>query len=237
MDPATRVIPRPENPLDRRARRVGPRARRALASRARAPRRHAEGGPRAVLGARSGRPCSASALMRRCSSDAKLHDIPNTVERARANIARLGVRDAQRARARRRGDDARRPQRRRPRRDRSRACRRPLVLAVTVLSSQSGEGLASAASLAFEAKTQRARRCRRVGRGRAATCATVCGDEFCLVVPGIRPAGGNGHDQVRVLTPRGGDRARRRLPRRRSPDHRARTIRSASRAAILREIR
>ena len=29
----------------------------------------------------------------------------------------------------------------------------------------------------------------------------VCGDEFCLVVPGIRPAGGNGHDQVRVLTP------------------------------------
>jgi orotidine-5'-phosphate decarboxylase len=31
----------------------------------------------------------------------------------------------------------------------------------------------------------------------------VCGDAFCLVVPGIRPAGGNGHDQVRVLTPRG----------------------------------
>jgi len=29
----------------------------------------------------------------------------------------------------------------------------------------------------------------------------VCGDAFCLVVPGIRPAGGNGHDQVRVLTP------------------------------------
>ena len=29
----------------------------------------------------------------------------------------------------------------------------------------------------------------------------VCGEEFCLVVPGIRPAGGNGHDQVRVLTP------------------------------------
>ncbi len=27
----------------------------------------------------------------RCSSDAKLHDIPNTVEHASANIARLGV--------------------------------------------------------------------------------------------------------------------------------------------------
>ena len=31
----------------------------------------------------------------------------------------------------------------------------------------------------------------------------ACGDPFCLVVPGIRPAGTNGHDQVRVLTPRG----------------------------------
>ena len=30
----------------------------------------------------------------------------------------------------------------------------------------------------------------------------ACGDAFCLVVPGIRPAGTNGHDQVRVLTPR-----------------------------------
>jgi orotidine-5'-phosphate decarboxylase len=29
----------------------------------------------------------------------------------------------------------------------------------------------------------------------------VVGDAFCLVVPGIRPAGSNGHDQVRVLTP------------------------------------
>src|SRR2546425_1249833 len=28
----------------------------------------------------------------------------------------------------------------------------------------------------------------------------ACGDEFCLVVPGIRPAGGNGDDHVRVLT-------------------------------------
>ena len=29
----------------------------------------------------------------------------------------------------------------------------------------------------------------------------ACGEEFCLVVPGIRPAGSNGDDQVRVLTP------------------------------------
>ncbi len=30
----------------------------------------------------------------------------------------------------------------------------------------------------------------------------VCGEEFCLVVPGIRPHGANGDDQVRVLTRR-----------------------------------
>jgi orotidine-5'-phosphate decarboxylase len=29
----------------------------------------------------------------------------------------------------------------------------------------------------------------------------VMGEDFCLVVPGVRPAGANGHDQVRVLTP------------------------------------
>jgi orotidine-5'-phosphate decarboxylase len=27
------------------------------------------------------------------------------------------------------------------------------------------------------------------------------GPEACLVVPGIRPAGSNGHDQARILTP------------------------------------
>ena len=29
----------------------------------------------------------------------------------------------------------------------------------------------------------------------------VCGEEFCLVVPGIRSAGSNGDDHMRVLTP------------------------------------
>jgi orotidine-5'-phosphate decarboxylase len=28
------------------------------------------------------------------------------------------------------------------------------------------------------------------------------GEEFCLVVPGIRPVASNGDDQLRVLTPR-----------------------------------
>jgi orotidine-5'-phosphate decarboxylase len=29
----------------------------------------------------------------------------------------------------------------------------------------------------------------------------ACGEDFCLVVPGIRPTGANGDDQVRILTP------------------------------------
>lgn len=76
----------------------------------------------------------------------------------------------------------------------------PLVIAVTVLSSQSGEGLASAASLAFEAKSSGLDGVVVSGED-VQDVRAVCGDEFCLVVPGIRPAGGNGHDQVRVLTP------------------------------------
>ncbi|MEP6758731.1 MAG: orotidine-5'-phosphate decarboxylase [Actinomycetota bacterium] len=132
--------------------------------------------------------------------DSKLHDIPNTVERASANIAKLGVHmfnvhalggDAMMRAARdgaRRGADAA-------------GVAMPLVIAVTVLSSQGGEGLASPASLAWEAKEAGLDGVvvsgEDVGDVRAA-----CGDAFCLVVPGIRPAGTNGHDQVRVLTPR-----------------------------------
>jgi orotidine-5'-phosphate decarboxylase len=132
--------------------------------------------------------------------DAKLHDIPNTVERAAANIARLGVRmltvhalggeammRAARAGADRGADDSHVPA--------------PLVVAVTVLSSQSGEDLASPASLAFEAKSSGLDGVV-VSGDDVEDVRAVCGDAFCLVVPGIRPAGGNGHDQVRVLTPR-----------------------------------
>jgi len=132
-------------------------------------------------------------------ADAKLHDIPNTVERASANIARRGVKmfdvhalggeammRAARAGADRGAIEAGLPP--------------PLVIAVTVLSSQSGEGLASAASLAFEAKTSGLDGVV-VSGDDVEDVRAVCGDAFCLVVPGIRPAGGNGHDQVRVLTP------------------------------------
>ncbi len=132
--------------------------------------------------------------------DAKLHDIPNTVERTAGNIARLGVAmlnvhalgGEAMMRAARRGAD---------RAAADAGLEPPLVLAVTILSSLAGEGLASSASLAFEAMS-----CGLdgvvVSGDDVGDVRAVCGDAFCLVVPGIRPAGGNGDDQVRVLTPR-----------------------------------
>jgi orotidine-5'-phosphate decarboxylase len=131
--------------------------------------------------------------------DAKLHDIPNTVERAAANIARLGVRmlnvhalgGEAMMRAARSGAD---------RGAAAAGVPPPLVLAVTVLSSQSGEGLASPASLAFEARSSGLDGVV-VSGDDVEDVRAVCGDAFCLVVPGIRPTGSNGHDQVRVLSP------------------------------------
>jgi orotidine-5'-phosphate decarboxylase len=76
----------------------------------------------------------------------------------------------------------------------------PLVVAVTVLSSMAGEELASPASLAFEAKSAGLDGVV-VSGGDVRAVREACGEEFCLVVPGIRPHGANGDDQVRVLTP------------------------------------
>jgi orotidine-5'-phosphate decarboxylase len=131
--------------------------------------------------------------------DAKLHDIPTTVERASAAIARLGpamfdvhalggeAMVAAAARGAERGA-------------REAGVSPPMLVAVTVLSSLSGESLASPASLAFEAGAAGAVGAVVSGADVAAVREAM-GEEFCLVVPGIRPAGSNGHDQVRVLTP------------------------------------
>jgi orotidine-5'-phosphate decarboxylase len=131
--------------------------------------------------------------------DLKLHDIPNTVERASFNIARVGVAmftvhalggEAMVAAAVR-GAQAGAGEAGYP---------VPLVVAITVLSSLAGEGLASPASLAFEAKAAGAGGVVVSGED-VSTVREVLGEDSCIVVPGIRPAGSNGHDQVRVLTP------------------------------------
>lgn len=131
--------------------------------------------------------------------DAKLHDIPTTVERAAANIARLGpaafnvhalggeaMMEAALRGARRGSAEA--------------GVERPLVLGVTVLSSTAGEGLASPTSLAYEAKVAGLDGVV-VSGDDVRDVREACGEEFCLVVPGIRPTGSNGDDQVRILTP------------------------------------
>jgi orotidine-5'-phosphate decarboxylase len=131
--------------------------------------------------------------------DVKLHDIPNTVERAAFNVARLGVAmftvhalgGEAMVQAAVRGATAGAQEA---------GTRPPLVLAVTVLSSLAGEGLASPASLAFEACAAGASGVVVSGED-VSVVREVLGDDACLVVPGIRPAGSNGHDQVRILTP------------------------------------
>ncbi len=131
--------------------------------------------------------------------DAKLHDIPATVEGAASNITRLGAAmfDVHAL-----GGEA---MMRAALRGAQRACEEggsplPLVIAVTVLSSQSGEGLASAASLAYEAKSAGLHGVVVAGDD-VDDVRSACGEDFVLVVPGIRPEGSNGDDQVRVLTP------------------------------------
>ena len=148
-------------------------------------------------------------------ADCKLHDIPNTVERAAANVARLGVAmlnvhalggeammRAGVAGARRGAADA--------------GVEPPLVVAVTVLSSHAGEGLASPASLAFEAKAAGLDGVVVSGED-VEDVRAACGEEFCLVVPGIRPRGIQRTRPGPGPHARRSDRAGRRLPGDRSP--------------------
>jgi len=131
--------------------------------------------------------------------DLKLHDIPNTVERAARNCARMGVSIvtvhalggeamvAAAVRGAARGaEESGHPI--------------PAIAAITVLSSLGGESLASPASLAFEAMSAGATAAVVSGED-VSVVREIVGEAFCLVVPGIRPIGSNGHDQVRILTP------------------------------------
>jgi orotidine-5'-phosphate decarboxylase len=131
--------------------------------------------------------------------DAKLHDIPNTVGRAAANLARLGIRMLNvhalggEAMVRAAVDGAARGAD-------AAGVPPPLILGVTVLSSLSGESLASPASLAFEAHAAGAAGAVVSGDDVAVVRETM-GEEFLLVVPGIRPSSSSLNDHARVLTP------------------------------------
>jgi orotidine-5'-phosphate decarboxylase len=136
--------------------------------------------------------------------DLKLHDIPNTVAGAVRSLAGLNVAmltvhaaggPAMVAAAREAAEAA---------------ARRPLILAVTVLTSLSDAGLAET-GVSGGARAQVVRLAR-LGLGAGAD-GLVCsahelavlraefGTQPVLVVPGIRPAGAAPGDQARVMTP------------------------------------
>jgi orotidine-5'-phosphate decarboxylase len=141
--------------------------------------------------------------------DLKFHDIPNTVAQACAAATRLGVwmidvhaaggramlsaaRDAVTETAAAEG----------------RA--RPLLIAVTVLTSLNADDLA-AIGVSGSAETQVLRLARLAQASgldgvvcsahEAAMLRAQYGTDFKLVTPGIRPAGEQAHDQARVMTP------------------------------------
>jgi orotidine-5'-phosphate decarboxylase len=131
--------------------------------------------------------------------DLKLHDIPSTVGAAARNCGRLGVGlltvhalggprmvAAAVAGARDGAEEE--------------GLGVPSVIAVTVLSSLAGEGLASPASLAYEAVEAGAEGVV-VSGDDVAEVRSVLGAGPIMVVPGIRPFGHANEDQVRVLTP------------------------------------
>jgi len=130
----------------------------------------------------------------------KLHDIPNTVERATAQIARLGAafltvhaypQTMRAAVAGARGSSLK-------------------LLAVSVLTSSDDSDLAEA-GYAFGVKALVERRARQAveagidglvcSPAEAAKIRAVVGSSLLLVTPGIRPAGGATGDQKRVATP------------------------------------
>jgi len=132
--------------------------------------------------------------------DLKLHDIPNTVERATAQIARLGATFLtvhaypQTMRAAKAGAKGSRLK----------------LLAVSVLTSSDDADLAEAgyAYGVAELVERRARQAVAAGidglvcsPAEAAKIRAVVGGALLLVTPGVRPAGAAASDQKRVATP------------------------------------
>jgi orotidine-5'-phosphate decarboxylase len=131
--------------------------------------------------------------------DLKLHDIPNTVGRAARNAGGLGVSllsvhalggmEMVRAALGGAAEGAA-----------AAGVEPPGIVAITVLSSLAGEGLASPASLAFEAVSAGARGVVVSGED-VQDVRRALGEEPLLVVPGIRPEGFGSNGHARVLTP------------------------------------
>jgi orotidine-5'-phosphate decarboxylase len=132
--------------------------------------------------------------------DLKLHDIPNTVERAARNVGALRV-DLLTVHALGGSDMVRAAVAGAMEGALAASAPPPGIIAITVLSSLAGEDLASPASLAFEAVSAGARGVVVSGED-VEDVRTALGPEPLLLVPGIRPQGFGSNDHARVLTPR-----------------------------------
>jgi orotidine-5'-phosphate decarboxylase len=137
--------------------------------------------------------------------DLKFHDIPNTTAQACKAAAALGVWmvNVHALGGRRMLEAAQEAV--------ASAARPPKLIAVTVLTSMGQEDLAELGigSTPAQLVLHLARLARDSGLDgvvcsaqEAALLRRECGQEFCLVTPGIRPAEAGVDDQMRVMTPR-----------------------------------
>lgn len=135
--------------------------------------------------------------------DLKFHDIPNTVAQAVKAAARLGVWmvNVHASGGRKMMEAARAALQDEP--------RKPLLIAVTVLTSMDGAQLAELGlpepAVQVPLLARLALDCGMDGVVCSAQEAVVlkklCGADFKLVTPGIRPAGVDAGDQSRIMTP------------------------------------
>lgn len=135
--------------------------------------------------------------------DLKFHDIPNTVAQAVKAAARLGVWmvNVHASGGRKMMEAARAALQDEP--------RKPLLIAVTVLTSMDGAQLAELGlpepAVQVPLLARLALDCGMDGVVCSAQEAVVlkklCGADFKLVTPGIRPAGAEAGDQSRIMTP------------------------------------
>ena len=138
--------------------------------------------------------------------DLKLHDIPNTVEKAMASLARLEV-DMTNVHAAGTIEMMKAARRGLTRPDGS----RPILIAVTQLTSTSQRAMEQDLMIhapIAEVVTQDARNTREAGLDgvvcsplEAGVIHEACGEDFLTVTPGIRFAGAAADDQSRITTP------------------------------------
>jgi len=136
--------------------------------------------------------------------DLKFHDIPNTVAQACKVAANLGVWmvNVHASGGRKMLETTREAL--------EGMSHRPLLIAVTVLTSMGNEELLELGLPTAEQQVERLAKltqsCGLDGVVCSAQEAThlkqVCGSEFKLITPGIRPAGAAVNDQTRIMTPK-----------------------------------